>query len=59
MIENLGASAATIKGLELAIKHKFSYCILLDGDDVLGKNAIKHYSEILKKTKANAIYTRY
>ena len=59
MTENLGASAATIKGLELAIKHKFSHCILLDGDDVLAENAINHYSEIFKKTKANAIYTRF
>ena len=54
---NVGATMATVIGVEAAIKQGAEFVTLLDGDDVLCQNANAYYRELLNKYPCGGIYS--
>jgi hypothetical protein len=54
---NVGVTAATISGVNCAIKQGFEYVALLDGDDVLAPGSLDHYSRLIHEFSVDAIYS--
>ena len=54
---NLGATMATVVGLEAAIRHDAKFVTLLDGDDVLCSNANSYYLTTFERVTCGAIYS--